>query len=95
MSFGNFMMFLQQLLTMVEKKDEYSIALARSILQSTIALAKASGKVDGMTLRTMMMTVNRFDNLVQHAEEFAGKPGDISGNEQKRRRLEMTLRPGC
>lgn len=52
MSFNNFISFLQQILTMVDENDRCSIALATSILSSTIALAEASGKVDPITRRS-------------------------------------------
>ena len=95
MSFDNFMSFLQQLLTMVDPRDEYSIALGKSILESTVALAHASGKVDRITFRTMDRAIHLFDALVRHAYEYAGKPGDFQGNEQKRHKLSMILGPGC
>ena len=43
MSYDNFLSYLQQLLSMVNPKDKYSIALAKTALQSTIMLAQASG----------------------------------------------------
>lgn len=95
MSLENFISFLQQLLTMVDKKDAYSTALAKSILQSVVELAKASQKVDGRTLRAMDTAVGEFEELVLHAKEFAGKPGEILENEQKRSRLTMMLLPSC
>lgn len=95
MSFNNFISFLQQILTMVDENDRCSIALATSILSSTIALAEASGKVDPITRRTMRMAENSFYDLVSHSKEFAGEPGDYKGNEQKRRKLGLMLKPGC
>ena len=53
MSFDNSLRYLQQLLTMVNPKDKYSIALARTALFNTMMLAKASDKADPMTLHAM------------------------------------------
>ena len=53
MSFDNFLSYLQQLLSMVSPKNEYSIALAKTALSSTIMLARTSGKVDNLTSKAM------------------------------------------
>jgi len=95
MSFKNFIMYLQQILTMVDPKNEYSIALAKTALSSTISLAIASGKVDAPTIRLMRGAEEKFNYLVNHTKDFAGIPGQYLQNEQKRKRLEMFLYPHC
>lgn len=95
MSFKNFIMYLQQILTMVDPKNEYSIALAKTALSSTISLAVASGKVDAPTIRVMRGSEDKFIYLVNHTKDFAGVPGQYLQNEQKRKRLEMFLYPHC
>ena len=40
MSFDNFLSYLQQLLSMVDPKNEYSIALAKTALFNTYMLTK-------------------------------------------------------
>lgn len=95
MSSRNFILYLQQLLTMLDPKNEYSIALAKNALTTTIALAEVSGKVDPKTLRAMHTAEKQFQELALHAKDFAGKPGHFEENEQKRRRLEMFLFPYC
>ena len=95
MSLNSFIAYLQQLLTMVNPKDKYSVALAKSALSSTIALAKASDKIDPLTARAMMAAENEFEYLVENAKDFAGKPGKFEENEKRRRRLQLTLIPSC
>ena len=95
MSFNNFLSYLQQLLTMVDSDNEYSVALACNALSATINLARISGKADSVTLRTMMMAEQQFTYLAEHREEFAGVPHEYEQNERRRRRLGLMLRPGC
>lgn len=96
MSYDNFLSYLQQLLTMVDPKNKYSVALAKSALSQTIALARISGKTDvGPTLRIMRMAERQFENLAEHRADFAGVPGEYEKNSIKRRRLGLVLRPGC
>ena len=95
MSINNFLSYLQQILTMINPKDKYSVALGKSALSATIALAIASGKIDMETRRAMMIAENRFEYLAGNAEDFAGKPGDLVMNRKRRRRLLMVLTPGC
>ena len=70
MSYDNFLSYLQQLLSMVNPKDKYSIALAKTALSSTIMLAQASGKVDDRTSRSMGMAESLFQHLVNHANDL-------------------------
>ena len=95
MSLANFLSYLQQLLSMVDPKNKYSIGLAKNALSATISLARASGKADFTTLRAMVRAENQFQDLVEHAKDFAGVPGQYKENEQKRHRLEMMLVPHC
>lgn len=95
MSLANFISYLQQLLSMVDPKNKYSIGLAKNALSATISLARASGKADPITIRAMVSAEYEFQNLVEHAKDFAGSPGKYKENEQKRKRLEMMLVPHC
>ncbi|MBR4656825.1 MAG: hypothetical protein IKO68_09710 [Oscillospiraceae bacterium] len=95
MSENAFISFLQQLLTMLDKNDPSSVDLARNALSSVVSLASASGKADGVTLRTMRAAKSAFNYLVEHAEDFAGTPGHYGENEKKRTRLRNMLYPGC
>lgn len=95
MSMNNFLSFLQQLLTMVDPDNQYSIALAQTALDATVELVWASRKSDSLTIRSMMVAKNEFRYLVSHQDEYAGIPGEYSMNEQKRRRLALVLQPGC
>lgn len=95
MSFDNFLSYLQQLLSMVSPKNEYSIALAKTALSSTIMLARASGKVDNLTSKAMYRAEHTFEYLVEHADDFKGVPGDYTGNKHKRMALSHMIQPGC
>ena len=95
MSMENFLSFLQQLLTMVESNNISSIALAKTALVSTIGVARSSGKVDAITLRSMMIAEQEFEVLVRHRDDFAGVPGEYQKNQVKRQRLVHMIRPGC
>lgn len=95
MSFDNFLSYLQQLLTMVEPENLYSVALAKGALSQTVALARISSKTDSVTYRTMLMAERQFEYLAEHRADFAGVPGEYDRNKIKRRRLGLILRPGC
>ena len=95
MSLNNFLSYLQQLLSMVDPANKYSVALAQAALDATVKLVRASGKADAVTMRTMVNAQREFRYLASHRDEFAGIPGDYNGNEQKRRRLGLMLQPGC
>ena len=45
MTMENFLSFLQQLLTMVDSRNECSIALAKTALSAVFSLAKSSGMI--------------------------------------------------
>lgn len=95
MNENGFLMFLQQLLTMVEKTEPASVQCAKNALENVYALARQSGKSDSLTIRMMDSAIRLFDRLVWHKEDFAGQPGDYAGNEAKRHHLRMMLWPGC
>ncbi len=95
MSLNNFLSYLQQLLSMVDLKNRYSVELGKIALSSTISLAVESHKVDAQTERCMIIANRRFEFLAENAKDFAGKPGKYEENEKRRRRLLMTLYPSC
>ena len=45
MTMENFLSYLQQLLTMVDSRNECSIALAKTALSASFSLAKSSGMI--------------------------------------------------
>ena len=45
MTMENFLSYLQQLLTMVDSRNEWSIALAKTALSAVFSLAKSSGMI--------------------------------------------------
>ena len=95
MSKGSFLRFLQSIITMVDPKDESSVALGYTTLVSLISMANSSHKVDAFTLHLMRMAVLNYEGLIMHQEDFAGIPGDYHNNVAKRHRLEHAIRPGC
>ena len=95
MSLNSFLIYLQQLLTMVDSTNPYSVELAKSALRETFVLARLSEMADGFTLRTMKNALDTFDHLVSSRDQFAGVPGEFQENEKKRRRLGMVLGPRC
>ena len=95
MSLNSFLIYLQQLLTMTDSTNPYSVELAKSALRETSVLAKLSNMADGFTLRTMKNALDTFDQLVMNRDQFAGVPGEFQENEKKRRRLGMVLGPRC
>ncbi len=95
MSLNNFLSYLQQLLSMIDPKNEYSVALAKGALSSTVALAIASGKIDGQTERVMRAANTMFEYLAENTKDYAGKPGKYDENERRIHRLLMSLSPSC
>ena len=95
MTMDNFLSFLQQLLTMVDKKDPQSIALAKASLIAVTGLARSSRKVDAITVRSMVIAERQFDYLVMEKEDFAGVKGAYQENKIKRQRLANVIMPGC
>ncbi len=95
MSLNNFLSYLQQLLSMVDPKNRYSIEMGKIALSSTITLAVESHKIDAQTHRCMITANRMFELLAENAKDFAGKPGKYEENEKRRRRLQMALTPSC
>lgn len=95
MSMDNFLSYLQQLLTMVDSRNDCSIALAKTSLSAVFGLAKASGKADSIVLRAMMIAEREFEYLVEHKADFVGVPGEYQKNKVKRQRLSHMVMPGC
>lgn len=95
MTLNNFLSYLQQILSMVDPGNRKSVALAKSALTATMALAYDSGKVGSETARAMCIAEQQFDYLILHAKEFAGKPGEAEENYRRRNRLKLTLIPSC
>ena len=54
-----------------------------------------SGMANGDVLRAMRVGYVEFNYILEHKDEFAGKPGDYHGNQAKRQRLAMMVRPHC
>lgn len=94
MSEENFLSFLQQLLTMVELEDADSIALTETALTSVTQLANLSGKTDAFTLFLMVNAVRKFDYLLENKDYFAGVPGEIFTNRNKRKLLKEIVGTG-
>ena len=95
MSLNNFASYLQQILSMIDPNDPYSVALGKAALSATILLAETSHKADSLTLRAMRSADNQFQYLAENAKDFAGKPGQYEENEKRRRRLLMCITPSC
>ncbi len=95
MSLNNFLSYLQQLLSMVDPKNRYSVELGKIALSSTVFLARTSQKLDAQTERCMITADKMFEHLAKNAQDFAGKPGKYQENEKRRRRLLMVLSPSC
>ena len=95
MSLDNFLSYLQQLLTMLDSSNPYSVELAKAALRETYVLAKLSGMADGITLRAMHEALERFDHFAETRDHFAGVRGEYQENQKKRKRLALMLVPGC
>ena len=95
MTFDNFLSYLQQLLTMVDADNEYSVALAQNALSAIVYLARISGKADAITIHSMVDAEDQFRYLVSHRDEFIGVPGEYEKNRKRRRKLGMLIRPTC
>ncbi len=93
MTIDNFLSYLQQILTMVDKNDEKSVSQARNALMSVGKLVEYSGKADLMTRRYIQYAIDIFDSLAEEAEDYAGRPGKSVINVQRRLRLKMAICP--
>lgn len=95
MTLDNFLSFLQQLITMTDPHNAASVALARNALTAVSGLARSTKMSDPLTQRAMAKAEVRFDALLYHREDFAGKPGEYMNNQHKRQRLRSYLAPEC
>ena len=95
MSEEGFLLFLQEIITMTDKKNAYSIAYGKNLLKQLADFAILSKKVDPVTYRMMMEAIRSFDFIMENKGDFAGVPGDYHRNQAMRNRLAMMLRPGC
>lgn len=95
MSLNNFLSYLQQLLTMVDKNNPYSVGLVKASLSSTIALAKGSHMIDGYVRRVMAGAEKQIDMLILHSDDFKGVPGQYEENAHRRKRIELICYPHC
>ena len=95
MTMDNFLSYLQQLLTMVDPGNDYSIELAKTALSTVFSLAKVSGKADMLVLRTMKSAEGQFGYLAAHKADFVGVPGEYQKNQVKRQRLAHVVIPSC
>ncbi|MDO4755059.1 MAG: hypothetical protein Q4A54_01860 [Parabacteroides sp.] len=93
MSLEMFIRLLQSLITMADTPE--NVERANSILISLCQMGNSSRKVDRLTAYAMHIAASSFDYLVAHRKEFAGVPGQVAINKQKRHRLRMFLSPGC
>ena len=95
MNRDTFLKLLQSLITMADADDPASIACAKAILKNLNELMRSSGMATGPVHRMAVRAEMLFEDLLQYKEDFAGKPGDVIRNKQKRERLEMTIFPHC
>ncbi len=65
-----FIAFLQQLLGLVDIRNDCSIALAKNALQAMVTLALDTRKIDKTTETMMKSAVDDFDNLLKNRDEF-------------------------
>lgn len=87
MSTHNFLSYFQQLLTMVESGNPYSVALARTALNTTVEMARLSRQSDEKTLRLMMKVQSQFDYFLQHRKEYMRIPDNHEENSKRRRMI--------
>ncbi len=95
MSFERYIEFLQQIITMTDPDDPEEMLAAENVLKNLLDLARRSHKADPLTLRAMRAGCGAFQYLMRNRDNFAGKPGDVSGNRAKRQRLAQAVRPNC
>ena len=95
MSLENYLMFLQQVITMTDPEDVSARALAKISLESVLAMAKKSGMSDYLTINVMSSAVESIEFLLSNKKDFAGKKGAYLENKTKRQRLFMALKPHC
>ena len=84
MSLENFLIFLQQVITMTDPEDISARALAKISLESVFAMARKSGMADPHTIRVMHSAVESIEFLLSNKKDFAGKKGAFLENKTKR-----------
>lgn len=95
MSEKRFLETLQALLTMVDPGSVASRACVKNVLESIAALARESRKCNSPTIRMIYNTQEIIDHLIDHREDFAGKPGEYQANVAKLQQLRLAINPGC
>ena len=95
MSLDRFIELLQALITMTDPNNEDQMFYARNILKNLMELARDSEKADALAIRAMERSFRKFSDIMRHKDDFAGKPGDYSGNNAKRQRLKYMFLPHC
>ncbi len=95
MSLERFIELLQALITMTDPNNEFQMLNARNILKNLMELARDSEKADALAIRAMGRSFREFSDIMRHKDDFAGKPGDYSGNNAKRQRLKYMFLPHC
>ncbi len=95
MSFERYIELLQMLITMTDPDDSNEVLCAMNILKNLLELARSSEKANAITIRAMAQGFNGFTRLLRSKDDFAGEPGDYTGNQAKRQRLAMILKPHC
>ena len=95
MSLQSYIRLYQELLTMVDPNNPYSIEHALGILRQILFMAEQSKMANAETIEYMDAGIYQFEYLAKHHDNFAGKPGDFHGNEAKRQRLMHMLIPHC
>lgn len=95
MSKDLFLRLLQTLITITDAGDQRLVELGKSILNNLFELVRESGKCDAYLLRLIHSAYCNFQGLVDNKDSFAGYPGNFITNDNKRKRLEMSLYPHC
>ena len=95
MSLDSFLSYLQQLITMVDPEDPYSVDLAKDALDATVEITLKSQMASQVVQDVMKEARREFQFIVKHKDSYARVPGDLIMNGIKRRRLGTILRPGC
>lgn len=95
MSLESYIRMYQELLTMVDPSNPYSVEHAVNILREILFLAQQSHMANPLTIRSMYNGIQEFASIARHRADFAGKPGDFHGNQTKRQRLMQMLGPHC
>lgn len=93
MEMDDFLVFLQQVLTMVDARDPGSIDLGNVALITVTGLARKSDRTSPMVLKTMEASMHLFGQLIAHREEFIPVPGETQKNQLRKQRLLKVIQP--